>query len=50
MASTPITPATALDQAFVADRQQFWNRFTAFSKWAVIAVIVLLVLLYIFVV
>ena len=32
-----------IDEAFVADRQTFWSRFTTFTMGAVIAVAVLLV-------
>ena len=40
---------TEMDQAFLADRQTFWNRFTSFTTFAVIAVVVLLLALLIFV-
>ncbi len=50
MTPAPQTPPTGIDQAFVADRQLFWDRFTGFTKWAVIAVVALLVLLWVFLV
>lgn len=42
--SDPIT------QSFVVDRQAFWNRFTSFSTYATGAVVVLLVLMWVFLV
>lgn len=45
---TPIDVAPAgpaIDDAFVADRQAFWGRFTGFVTYAAVAVAVLLVLL-----
>ena len=38
-----------IDQAFVADRQTFWSRFTTFTTGAIIAVVVLLVGMLIFI-
>ena len=35
-------------EAFLADRQAFWNGFTQFTLWSVISIIVLLVLMAIF--
>lgn len=42
------TPMNKADEAFVADRQIFWSRFTTFTTGAVVAVTVLLVGLYVF--
>ena len=42
------TPTTKIDEAFVADRQIFWSRFTTFTTGAVVAVTILLVGLYVF--
>ena len=35
-------------EAFLADRQSFWNGFTKFTLWSVISIIVLLVAMAIF--
>ena len=43
------TTMANIDDAFVADRQTFWSRFTTFTMGAVIAIAVLLVGLLIFV-
>jgi hypothetical protein len=48
MALTPRTDGPTIEQAFLADRAMFWNRFTGFTKWAVIAVAVLLIALWLF--
>ena len=48
-ANTEVTEA-GIDAAFVADRQMFWSRFTSFTTWAVIAVVLLLVAMAIFLV
>jgi hypothetical protein len=45
--TTSMDPAT---QAFVADRQIFWNRFTSFTLGAVIVMVVLLVAMWLFLV
>ena len=37
-----------ITEAFIADRQMFWHRFTGFTTYAVIAVVVLLILLWFF--
>ena len=42
------TPTTKIDEAFVADRQIFWSRFTTFTTGAVAAVAVVLAGLYFF--
>lgn len=42
--SDPIT------QSFVVDRQAFWNRFTSFSTYVAGAIVLLLVLMWIFLV
>lgn len=43
------TPMPDVNEAFVADRQIFWSRFTTFTMGAVIAIAVLLVGLLVFV-
>lgn len=52
---TPSAPKTAtsdggpsLEEAFVADRMTFWNRFTQFTTYSVIAMVVLLIGMYVF--
>ncbi len=48
--STPHSaPASNTDEAFVADRQIFWSRFTNFTTGAAVAVVVLLIGLWLFV-
>lgn len=52
---TPSAPATttgggpSLEEAFVADRMTFWNRFTRFTTYSVIALVVLLIGMWIFI-
>ena len=46
-ANTQVT-AAGIDEAFVADRQMFWSRFTSFTTGAVVAVVVLLVAMAVF--
>ena len=41
-------PSPNIEAAFVADRFAFWNRFMGFAKFGVIAIVVLLVLMWIF--
>ena len=41
-------PATPTEDAFVADRQAFWTRFTGFTKYSAIAIAVLLLLMWVF--
>lgn len=36
-------PAAGIDEAFLADRNMFWSRFTTFTTGAVVAVAVLLI-------
>lgn len=43
-------PSPSHDEAFVADRAMFWSRFTGFTKWSIIGLVVLLILLWIFLV
>lgn len=43
-------PSQPIEQAFVADRDAFWHRFTGFAKWGTIAVVALLILMWIFLV
>jgi hypothetical protein len=40
-ASPPMLAETP--EAFIADRQSFWNSFTKFTLWSVIFIVVLLV-------
>ena len=40
--------ADPITQAFIVDRQTFWNRFTSFTVRAVVAIAVLLVLMWLF--
>lgn len=51
--SAPATGATgggtSLEEAFVADRTSFWNRFTQFTTYSVIALVVLLIGMWIFI-
>ena len=42
-------PMPNINEAFIADRQIFWSRFTTFTMGAVVAVTVLLIGLLIFV-
>ena len=42
------TPGPNIDEAFIADRQMFWSRFTSFTTGAVIAVVVLLIAMAVF--
>ena len=42
------TPMSKTDEAFIADRQIFWSRFTNFTSGAVVAVAVVLIGLYVF--
>ena len=47
---TQSQPSQPIEQAFVADRAKFWNRFTGFTKWGTVAVVVLLLLMWVFLV
>lgn len=38
-----------ITQAFIADRQKFWSRFTSFTTGAVVAVVLLLVAMWFFI-
>ncbi len=42
------TPMSKIDEAFVADRQIFWSRFTNFTMGAVAVVAVVVIGLYVF--
>lgn len=48
--TTPVQeqPSPTIEAAFVADRFAFWNRFMGFAKFGVIAVVVLLLLMWVF--
>jgi len=48
-ANTEVTEG-GIDAAFVADRLMFWSRFTSFTTYAVIAVVLLLIAMAIFLV
>ena len=37
-----------IEEAFVADRQIFWSRFTNFTTGAVVAVVLLLIFMWLF--
>ena len=50
MATTPQKTGSSIEDAFTADRAMFWQRFTTFTKGAVIVVVLLLLALWIFVV
>ncbi len=50
MAPLPDNLAPNIEDAFTADRVIFWTRFTSFSKFAVIALVVLLMAMYLFLV
>ena len=39
-----------IDEAFVADRQMLWSRFTSFTTGAVIAIVLLLIAMAVFLV
>ncbi len=47
---TTIATGAETPEAFLADRQQFWNGFAQFTKFAVTAVAILLILMYLFLV
>ena len=42
--------ADSITQSFFVDRQAFWGRFTSFTTYAAIAIVVLLVLMWYFLV
>ena len=42
------SPTSSIDEAFIADRQIFWSRFTTFTTGAVVAVAVVVIGLYVF--
>ncbi len=47
--STPQnTPTSNIDEAFVADRQIFWSRFTNFATGATAVVVLVVIGLYVF--
>ena len=50
MATPTQQPSPPIEQAFIADRYAFWTRFTSFTKYGVIAVAVLVILMWIFLV
>lgn len=47
--STPQnTPTSNIDEAFIADRQIFWSRFTNFAMGATAVVVMVVIGLYVF--
>ena len=42
------TAGDAATEAFLADRQMFWNGFTHFTLWSVICVVALLIAMAVF--
>ena len=44
------TPGPNIEEAFLADRQLFWSRFTNFTTGSVVAVILLLIAMWVFLV
>ncbi len=42
------TAGPNIDEAFVADRQIFWNRFTSFTTGSVIVLVVVLLAMWLF--
>jgi hypothetical protein len=49
MAMIPQPQGSNLDQAFVADRADFWVRFTKFVKFGCVAMVLLLLFLLVFI-
>lgn len=47
---TTIATGAETEDAFVADRQRFWNGFTRFTTGAVAVIVLVLVLLWVFLV
>ncbi len=47
---TTIVTGAETPEAFLADRQRFWDGFTQFTKFSVIAIAILLILMYLFLV
>ena len=45
--TTPTAPVET-PEAFLADRQSFWDGFTHFTQWSVVFIVMLLVLMAIF--
>ena len=50
MATIPQTTGSSAEDSFVADRAMFWTRFTGLIKFAVAAVVILLLAMWIFIV
>ncbi len=50
MAMTPQKTPASIEDTFIADRAMFWARFTGFTKYAVIALVVLLAAMWLFLV
>ena len=49
MATIPQKTGSSIEDSFTADRATFWANFTAFTKWAVIAVVLIVLGLWLFV-
>jgi len=47
---TQADAAPKIEEAFVADRQMFWSRFTSFTTGAVVAIVLLLIAMAVFLV
>jgi len=47
---TKADAAPKIEEAFVADRQMFWSRFTSFTTGAVVAIVLLLIAMAVFLV
>ena len=48
LSASGLPPVT--EQAFLADRVKFWDEFTGFTFWAVVAIVILLVVMAVFLV
>ena len=44
------TPGPNIEEAFLLDRQLFWSRFTSFTTGSVVAVVLLLIAMWLFLV
>ena len=50
MATIPQKTGSSVEDSFTTDRAIFWARFTSFTKGAIIALVVLLLALWVFIV
>lgn len=48
MAPLPDNMLPSIEDAFIADRVTFWASFTSFAKYSVAAIVVLLILMWLF--